>query len=707
VTDSAGQEAEKQVASSPDPMKRLLVDASPVPIPKAWRIAGLTWALLHILILLFGGDPNALLVSGIAGLVVAAAASLAGVLERPRAHSAGPFALLFGLVMLLSLGLEGLRDPGMLVIQQWLLFLLGFLVTTWLLREKRTVLIVAIALLTVSSILALRATLLDLPASWLFPRDRMESAAPLLAYRFAAYASVQLLIVVTMVPFIIASGKWAAYTAGLPLGLIVYSIASLAFKLPEWLSDTSGESAAWPMVRPVSHYSLLALLLLLITLIHLVKQTLKERKRWAAYGGLTGLLTGSVAAVLLFVVALFILPISSYPWAMNTAGFLLGLGFAAREAIIRLDETRHPRRRPVPLLSWLREANIILRSLGLWIGRGLLFKRLAPPVTPARRIIDSAGTWFHFPYESGRPRWVPVAVHMHTNRWEGAFNAEEMVDHYARIGAGAVILTDHNRVTDSEHSHGAIHGYEHGWGPHNHHVLVLGAERTRTDHYPFGGSTRSRAETLGRLRKISRLLILAHPRSGKAWSGEDVTTLDYDALEIFNKSIDSFEPWDEALTSGLMVWGTAGDDCHDPRSRHQTGKRYLLVDLREGDAVPERQGAADPDAVLEAMRLGRFVAVRHLDRSVTRSLPHEELPMIEHFERSERGYVVSFDRPVNYAEVIGPGGEVVSILKGQKRMALAPAKGRGYCRLVIYHGNHTLALNPVVRLASDSALQKQ
>lgn len=703
MTNTPPQQTLDLDTSDPKPMPHLLVDASARPIAYPWSLAGLVWALTHISILLFGGDPNALTISSIAGLLAATAASISNAVDRPRMHPAALPTVLFSLVMLGSYLLPGFEDPGPSVMHGWILFGMGLLVPVWLLREARMLQGSLVALLLLGAILAIRSILLDLPASWVLPRNHLESSVPLLTYRYAAYATVQLLIIATAIPWVVASGRKVAYFAALPLAVMVYSIVSLAFELPEWLGYMPDAHATWELMMPFSWYQPVALGALLWVLVSHGKTTLKERSRWRKFGWRSGVLLGGWISCLIIVAALFYLPLPAYPWVMTVGGLFCGLGFAARESMIRDDETRHPRRRLTPIRGFLEEGFIVLRSFGATIWRILLFRTPKNTVpTPPRYLINGGSDRLFAPYEEGRPRWVPVVMHMHTNRWEGAFTAKEMVGHYAQIGAGAVILTEHNRISDSKHTHGGILAYEHGWGPHNHHVLVLGASRTRSDRYPFGGSLAGRAETLERLRADSKMLVLAHP-SNKSWCQEAVTTMDYDALELFNKSIDDFEPWDQALTAGLLVWGTAGDDCHDLRSRHQTGKRYLLVDLRDGTNL-ERNGAPDPDKVLQAMRAGRFVAVRHLSRDITRSLPHEELPLIEEFGWKANKLNIVFDREVNYAEVVGPGGEVLAIHKQTKSFKLYPRKGRGYCRLVIYHGNHTMALNPVARVDEDADL---
>ncbi|HEB84710.1 MAG TPA: O-antigen ligase domain-containing protein, partial [Bacteroidetes bacterium] len=437
----------------------------------------------------------------------------------------------------------------------------------------------------------------------------------------------------------------------------------------------------------------LGTLTILLVVWLLQKQGRKELTRWRTPSLPRDALLGGMVAIAAFAVAaLFQCYLIDGEDAI-TLGFALGLALAGREALIHADPTRHPPRRATPLRGHIEETVIVLRSLAAMAGAVL---RPAPRLETTRSPdLDPEGE-LYCPYESGEPRWVPVCLHLHSSRWEGAFTAEEVVAHYAALGAAAVILTDHNRITRAGHRAAFPPAYEHGWGPHHHHVLVLGARRTLADRHPFGGSAAARAETLTRLRKVGDFLILAHPAHRQAWSSEDVWLPEYDAIELFNKSIDDTRLWDEALSAGRLAWGTAGDDGHDLRSRHQTGKRYLLVDVRAGGTG--EPAPLTPDGLLAALRAGRFLAVRQLDRRVSRRLPPEDAIAITAFERGEDSLTVHLREPVERAEIIGPGGKVLSTRENAASVTLELPRGRTHVRLELHHGVHTLALNPLVRL---------
>jgi hypothetical protein len=311
--------------------------------------------------------------------------------------------------------------------------------------------------------------------------------------------------------------------------------------------------------------------------------------------------------------------------------------------------------------------------------------------------LDEGGSELALPFEDGTPSWAVVVMHMHSNRWEGAFTPEEMVEHYRRIGADAVVVTDHNRLTRPRHPAAPLPAYEHGWGPHNHHVLVLGAEETLPEGEPFGG--RDPLARLHRLREqSSAFLVLAHPNSSRAWPRTLLRRpdLDADAIELFNKSAISLDRWDDALSAGHLLWGTAGDDCHDLRSRHQTAKRYLLVDLRDFDR--NRSSHPTGEQLLSALRQGRFLACwqgRHED---TRRLPVPGQPLPTRFEVDGEGVTVYLDRPAEMVEIVEPGGAIVETLASAPSFRLAPPHGVLYQRALLRHGSHTIAFNPVARL---------
>ncbi len=422
--------------------------------------------------------------------------------------------------------------------------------------------------------------------------------------------------------------------------------------------------------------------------------------------------------------------------------FLFTAFIALVEIYIRRDSTLHPRERLTPLRGYLEEIALAASS-----SLNFIFRKAPEPISsdsktprfdvhPLRS--DPHGKRVYSPYLPGKPVWVPVCMHMHSNRWEGKFTVKEMLDYYQACGAGSVIITEHNRITQAVHPVAGPPTYEHGWGPHHHHVLALGAERTFSDAYPLGSGFEQKQKTLQTLRNHSRFLVLAHPNHHNAWTFDDVKKQDYDALEIFNKSCESLDHWRHALNTGRVVWGTAGDDCHDLRSRHQTAKRFLLVDARLTkqeleylDSLTHTSGVSSceykllphdytteipdtvacvaqesdygfntisPDTLLLLLHLGRFVSVQIKDRFITRSLQEALSIMIENIERTEEN-LLSFhlDHQPDTVSIISDFEADCTQKEYTYSCLIGTPRATSYCAATISKATTTIALNPVIR----------
>lgn len=654
-----------------------LLPETPAPVLHAagsW-IGAVFAALLAALVALPDSVPALLAIAG-AG-VVAVAARLAGHRPAPRNHPALPW---LGLLVLLEAAalLTGVHPfPNLLAIPA--------LLAAWslaiLLRHERAVRAAAWGALLAATVAVLA---IAARAAWFDGRP----AGP------RVHTHLLLLVV--------ALGPWMARRRGdrFRLGWVLAGAAVLTALAPSLLTPETPVHLPRPALPDHPAALLLFVPVLAGAALALIKTSLKEASRWSELGDEAPLLRGVVWLVLAAAVFAWITPADA-AWRLAwTAGLGIGLAFGARESLIQRDDTRHPPRRPVPVREQLRELWIVLRSNTAWLATRLRRPRIPNDPLP-RRLLDPSSPRVVSSYMEGEPRWVPLVMHLHSNVWEGAFTGEEVVDHFHRIGAGSVILTNHNRMEEVDHPAAGPASYEHGWGTHSHHVLVLGAEGTVTDRHPYGSRFGYRAETLARLRGIGEVLVLAHPKNSNAWSRQDVAALDYDLVEVFNKSSDDEERWDQALSAGLLVWGSAGDDGHDLRSRHQTGKRFMLLDLR-GEGEVREDGTAAQDAVLRALRQGRFIAMRQANRGVSRSLPHPDAPAIVRFRHHADGVTVHFDREVERAEIIGPEGARVSALRGVREVRLAPRQGETYQRLRIVHGVHQILLNPVARLLPDA-----
>ncbi len=461
----------------------------------------------------------------------------------------------------------------------------------------------------------------------------------------------------------------------------------------------------------------------------------KEIKRWKTPRFERDLYISGVLLAPILLAAVLFLRFNYSSQLLLGLSTLLGLTFSGREILVKADCTRHPRRHLTPLHEYLREYLLAASSTLCFIsGISSIRSHLARNKHKVQFQLHADGD-IYCPYQSGIPQWVPVCLHLHSNRWEGMFSPQEMVEHYVALGAKAVILTEHNRISKVDSPASRLIAYEHGWGPHHHHILVLDIQKTLVDLFPYGASFTAKQHTLARLRKQSSFLILAHPLHRRAWLKEDIIQLDYDAVEIFNKSCPSLERWDQALTAGRLVWGIAGDDNHDLRSPHQSAKRYILVDsrTRPPDSIPQclktsevshddsvddlsddlsllPTGATPHESrsdyltaaqILYALRTGQFISLQEIGTHITIKIPPDDAIRISRFDWDGQTLTVETESEVEKAEIISCGSVVESYAKAkQLRSTLRPEMT--HCRLMIYLGKHTVALNPLVKVARMS-----
>jgi len=655
--------------------KKLLVDEPPCPLSEGWSLAG---ALLLSAIAMASPFLPDIVFPGlaVAFMFLLLTARLSGQILPPRKHPAAPYVFLAAVAPIPTL-LAGHRGPD-----QYPGFLLALVIVwlaVWLVRTSKSLVIVTWGVLLAGGLFAFNA--------W----NRFYG--PGSTFEIGQNGLALLVVVVGYLAWLLTNYGLLRIAAALLLLL-----AASGLFVPDNVRSIAERSQT--IALPTNTTAWLFLLFLLFSAFHVFRSVLKESRRWRKRSSGRALMVSMAPLSILLLYFATTTPPDRGLAAWVMLGMMFGLGLASRERLVYEDPTRHPRSRPGPWWTPLEELWIALRSISASLGT-LVHKEVIQDSEPALRILDAAGESVCCPYESGDPVWVPIVMHMHSNRWEGAFSAVEVFNHYAKIGAGSVILTDHNRITSVEHLVAGPPAYEHGWGPHNHHILVLGAEKTLVDRHPFGGNTASRAETLARLKNVSLFRVLAHPKSGEAWTESDVTSLDYEAVEVFNKSSDETVSWDAALSSGLLVWGTAGDDCHDLRSRHQTGKRYLLADMRGlpgiTDGIPPT-----PDQVLDALIAGRFVSVllaeHPSERRITRHLPEPDAPVIESFQKKGDGLEVRFVSPVDVVRIVGDGGVVLKEKANADRCEISIPSNGSYARLEVQHGFHTLVMNPLVKL---------
>lgn len=180
---------------------------------------------------------------------------------------------------------------------------------------------------------------------------------------------------------------------------------------------------------------------------------------------------------------------------------------------------------------------------------------------------------------------------------------EKVVEFYARVGFGAVSLTDHNKVTPITHPQVLtppgieVTTRDEGVAG-EYHIVIIGVDQ------PPPEPVRRRASRLSDwCRDNGYFSFIAHPYWSML-SGSDLLKADgYQGVEVYNHGCEveisrgySGPHWDYALSRGVMLYGLAVDDVHTYTVDALGG--WVALDLAEHSI----------EAVLEALKQGCFYA---------------------------------------------------------------------------------------------------
>lgn len=172
----------------------------------------------------------------------------------------------------------------------------------------------------------------------------------------------------------------------------------------------------------------------------------------------------------------------------------------------------------------------------------------------------------------GQPRYYKAQMHCHTTNSDGGYSPQNLVEKYKNAGYEIMFITDHNYLTlESEVN---VSG-----------VLVIQSEEITFDRHmnafflnsliqPTSGYTCQ--DAIDAVKAQGGLIQLNHycqgPFTEPSWavSVQEIITFSNgpDFLEIWNTGTESVQThddksiWDEVLTSGKVVWGSATDDFH-------------------------------------------------------------------------------------------------------------------------------------------------
>jgi len=208
------------------------------------------------------------------------------------------------------------------------------------------------------------------------------------------------------------------------------------------------------------------------------------------------------------------------------------------------------------------------------------------------------------PYDLTAPgQWLRGNLHAHTTRSDGKNQPQEVLDAYAALGHGFLMISDHDVHTGPEdyagwdcHDMIMLPGNEvTASGPH---MLHVDSDRKVPPHF-------NRQLVMDQVAQTQGFVVLNHPNWQETFDHCSMAYMNlwngYIGLEIYNGVIGRLDgspyatnKWDMLLTSGRRVWGFVNDDSHDASQDIGLGWNVAYVT----DATPA--------GVVEALRAGRF-----------------------------------------------------------------------------------------------------
>ena len=295
-----------------------------------------------------------------------------------------------------------------------------------------------------------------------------------------------------------------------------------------------------------------------------------------------------------------------------------------------------------------------------------------------------SGTAWYNPYASLAPFWYKSNFHCHSKSWKGMTNGvntiPEIYAYYRSLGYDCICLSNYQHITppDSSGMH-PLGVYEHGYNLWKRHHIVIGASHVEWLDFLLWQSLHQKQFILKCL-KGDGFIAIAHPRFAGGFSESDIAALtDFDAVEAFNSYRDSPDHWDAALSAGNPVWLLGSDDSHNIANTRQTGTRWNMINA----------GSKSPDALLSALRSGRYYAVvgrmGKMDNRLISAVS------------DSAGYRISFESPVHQMIFTGMHGDTLADFSNIRQAVFHPDSGSHYVRVSAFTSECSFFLNPLIR----------
>jgi len=292
-----------------------------------------------------------------------------------------------------------------------------------------------------------------------------------------------------------------------------------------------------------------------------------------------------------------------------------------------------------------------------------------------------AGPALWNPYAHLAGTWQKANLHAHGHAWGGVTNGtqtdEDVVQAYKQHGYSVAGVSNYASIA-AFHGVDTIPLYEHGYNIPKGHQLGIGARSVVWLDFPLWQSLDQKQFIINRVGAAAELVSVNHPNT--AYTDDDMRNLTgYQLMEVVNGPFAVEDLWDDALSSGHVVWAIGDDDAHDVTNLRRTFIAWNMIDAPS-------PSAAD---IIGALRQGRTYAV-----SLVGDIADAALTSVDVADATMT--VASTGVPATYL-FVGQDGVIRGTANQVMEATYTFAATDTYIRTVIRTPNMVMYVNPVIR----------
>ena len=299
-------------------------------------------------------------------------------------------------------------------------------------------------------------------------------------------------------------------------------------------------------------------------------------------------------------------------------------------------------------------------------------------------------------------RWMRANLHTHT-RVEGPMNEcdytpGQAIEQMQSLGYDIVAFSNHNTLTTHPEPEHQVDLYEHGYNLLKFHKHVFGPRGGvwHFDHLlPILASQRQ--WQIDRLARECDMVQINHPLRTPFTTTKIMQQLEgYHLVELDSGRSTTNHYWDEALSAGHYVLGTAGDDLHYIDRTAKIARRSTFI------LTP----SAEYEDIHRALRSGRFYSMRLPDYGngdwATKRERNKSIPTIKAIGAEQERIYAEFSEAATRIVVYGQGGATLQEELNSSTIEYCLGDNEPYARIVAHFAEgEVIYTNPFARYDSS------